>query len=143
MRERTYKYIEHTADIAFQAWGNGIEEAFKSAALALTDVLTDVDTIERKKTKNVKAQGREMEELLVAWLDELVYIFDVSNLVFSDFDIKIREEGGEWKLRAKALGEPFNPSKHPSGTEVKGVSYYGLKIWKEKERKYVRVILDV
>lgn len=141
--EEKYKLIEHTADIAFKAWGDQLANAFEHAALALTDVITDRKKIGKKRSKEIKVKGRDKEELLVSWLSELIYIFDVSNLLFSEFDLTIRGEKNNWLLKAKAYGEDFDPGKHPSGTIVKGISYHGLRVWETEEKTYVRVILDV
>ena len=34
-----YKFLEHTADVKFRAYGNGLEEAFSNAALALKQTI--------------------------------------------------------------------------------------------------------
>ncbi|NIQ07783.1 MAG: archease [Candidatus Korarchaeota archaeon] len=139
----SFTFLEHTADVAFKAWGASMEEAFKNAALALTDVLTDHTRIKKRQDKKIEVEAEDKEELLVAWLDELVFIFDTTNLVFSDFEIAIQIRGEKFRLTANASGEKFDPAIHPSGTEVKGVSYHMLKIWKDQGKTYVRVILDV
>lgn len=143
MNGKKYTFIEHTADIAFKAWGSTIENAFKNAAVALTNVITDSSKIQKKETKKISLEAKTKEDLLVHWLDELVYIFDVSQLIFSDFQIEISRGKEGWNLNAKAFGEPFSPTEHPSGTEVKGVSYHNLKIWKKDKKTYLQVILDV
>lgn len=140
---KKYKFIEHTADVAFRAWGQNLEEAFKSGSLAMTDVITNRKKIEKKIVKELEAKGEDKEELLVDWLGQLLYIFDVEKLIFADFDLKIQERGKRWFLKGKGYGEKFEPSKHPSGTNVKGISYSWMKIWKEKRRTYIRVVLDV
>lgn len=143
MENKNYTFIEHTADIAFKAWGYDIEKAFKNAAIALTNVITDTTKIQKKISKKISLEAKTKEDLLVHWLDELVYIFDVSQFIFTDFQIEINKRKDTWHLNAKAFGDTFSPSKHPSGTEVKGVSYHNLKIWKKDNKTYLQVILDV
>ena len=36
-----FKFLEHTADAKFQAFGKNLEETFANAALALTKLMTD------------------------------------------------------------------------------------------------------
>ncbi|RLG11686.1 archease, partial [Candidatus Pacearchaeota archaeon] len=50
MREK-YKFLEHTADIKFQAFGDSIEEVFKNSALALKEIIVGKIKIKEKIKK--------------------------------------------------------------------------------------------
>jgi len=40
-------------------------------------------------------------------------------------------------------GEPFDPERHAGGTLIKGISYFGLEIVKEKDVYVVDIIFDI
>jgi len=139
-----FKFLEGLAiaDIAFEAYGKSLDEAFENAALAVFEVQANTKKIGKKLSKNVKIDAENQEALLFDWLSELLYLRDVHNMLFSKFDVKILEKNKRFFLLAKAYGEKIDKKKHQLKTEVKAVSYHMMKIQKNGEYK-VRVILDV
>ncbi len=133
---------EHTADVAFIAYGNDLNEAFENAAKAMFNVMTDIKKVDATKCLEVEVEDNELRGLLKKWLEELLYLFDAEGLVFSEFKVSINKNE-LYKLRGKACGESFNINKHTSGIEVKAVSYHWMEIGEEKGKKFVRVILDI
>ncbi len=131
-----YSQFDHTADIGLEAWGKDLEEAFREAARGMFDVITDVNTIEARSSVEVKVTGDSLEMLLVDFLSELVFLFEVRGMVFGEFDVTI--EG--LTLTAVCRGEPLDMEKHPQGSAVKAVSYHDISV--EREGR-IRVILDV
>ena len=51
-----YKYLEHTADIKFQAFGNSIEEVYENSALAMFNAMSE-DKIAKKIKKKISVKG--------------------------------------------------------------------------------------
>ncbi|MBW2108786.1 MAG: archease [Deltaproteobacteria bacterium] len=86
MKAVSYRYIEHTADLGFEAWGRGLEAMFTHAAEALMGVMVDPETVEPAGKRTIKAQASGLESLLVSWLNELLYVFDTEQWVFTRFD---------------------------------------------------------
>jgi SHS2 domain-containing protein len=137
-----FKFLEKiaTADVAFEAYGNTLAEAFSNAALAMFEVQTDTEKVKPTISKDIELVSENKESLLFDWLSELIYLRDIDNMFFSKFDIKI-EKNEKFKLSGKIYGEKIEG--HELRTEVKGVSYQMMKI-EEKAKEYkVRVILDV
>ena len=136
-----FKFLEDvaTADVAFEAYGKTLEEAFANAAMAMFEVQTDVKTVEPCVSKNVELVSENRESLLFDWLSELLYLRDTNSMFFGKFDIKI-EENGKLKLSGKVFGDKIEG--HELRTEVKGVSYQMMLIEEMPEFK-IRVILDV
>ncbi|MBN2203232.1 MAG: archease [Candidatus Aenigmarchaeota archaeon] len=128
-----------TADVAFEAYGKTLNEAFSNSALAMFEVQTDVKTVEPLVSKKVELVSENKESLLFDWLSELLYLRDTSSMFFSKFDIKI-EGKDRFKLTGKVFGDKIEG--HELRTEVKGVSYQMMKIEDGPEFK-IRVILDV
>jgi len=136
-----FKFLEEiaTADVAFEAYGKTMEEAFSNAALAMFEVQTDTEKVKPSISNDVEIVSESKESLLFDWLSELLYIRDIKNMFFSKFEIKI-EKNKNFKLTGKVYGERIGG--HEKRTEVKGVSYQMMKI-EERPKFKVRVILDV
>lgn len=134
-----FKIIEHTADIGIEAHGESIEEAFEEAAKGMFYIITGGGKIESRAERKIKIKkDMDMEQLLVDWLSELLYIFDVEHLVFGEFDVKINDE-----LIAVARGEEYSREKHGYGMEIKAVTYHMLEIKRDKKGYIIKVLFDI
>lgn len=139
-----YEYLDHTADAKFRAFGNTMEEAFENAALAMFNVMIDTGKVSGETAKEVHVSSPDLEELLVDWLSELLYLFEVDEIIFWKFQVReIKEEEGEYSLSGLAFGETFNPEIHPFETEIKAVTYNQLMLEKMDERWIAQVVVDI
>ncbi|MFH0929217.1 MAG: archease [Candidatus Aenigmatarchaeota archaeon] len=136
-----FRFLEDMAkaDVAFEAFGKTLEEAFGNAALAMFEVQTDVEKVKPSISNNIELVSENKESLLFDWLSELIYLRDTKSMFFSKFEIKI-ERNEKFKLTGKIFGDKIEG--YELRTEVKGVSYQMMKIDEEPEFK-IRVILDV
>ena len=71
-----YKFLEHTADAKFQAYGATLEEAFKNAALAMFSIIVDTRKVNGKLEKRIHVDGADKKALLYVFLEELLYLFE-------------------------------------------------------------------
>ncbi|MFQ5861845.1 MAG: archease [Candidatus Brocadiales bacterium] len=146
LADEKYTVIEHTADLAFMAYGKNIEELFENAAYALFDTFTDLSRVEETTERPVHIQLKtgnvetDTEQLLVKWLNELLYLNEVENLLFKRFKV---EGIGAGELRALAYGEKFRPDHHVILTPLKAVTYHRIEVVKEPDRWHARVIVDL
>lgn len=129
--------LEHTADAMVEAYGNTLSERFANAAYALFDQMTDVTKISPKGEVRLELEAGEREQLLVDFLQELLFLHDVENLVFGEFEV---DTDGN-KLVARARGEVFDEDRHPKRSVVKGVTYHRLEF--DDSRKAITVLFDV
>jgi SHS2 domain-containing protein len=135
-----YKVIEHTADIGIEVSGATREEVFAGCGLALFDLLIGLQSIEGTFTRTVSVQGESLTDLLVAWLNELLYFYAVEGLMFSGFtDVELAEEC----FRAVGHGEHYDASRHHSEMEIKAATYHNVSLVRAGGRWTARVILDV
>jgi len=134
-----FELIDHTADIGLVARGKSLEEAFEGAAYGMFTLITDLDGVEERLSCQVKVQAPDDEALLVAWLNELIYLFEVERLLLKRF--LVRELAGG-RLRAEAWGEALDPSRHHLKSGVKAATYHMLKVERDNGFR-VQVILDV
>ena len=139
-----FKYLEHTADVYIEAWGPTLEEVFKQCALAMYDIMTDINAFSRKISRTIKVEGEGLKLLLYEWLEELLFIFGTEYLIFPEIEIKsITRKDRKYILHAECKGEKFNLSKHPPKTEVKAVTLNMMEIKKEKNTYIARVVFDI
>ncbi|MFW6375704.1 MAG: archease [Thermoplasmatota archaeon] len=134
-----YEQFEHTADVGIRAWGPNIEEAFSEAGKGLYSIMTDLDKVDCILEEEIAIKEDNLETLLVKFLSELVYLFEVKSYLFCDFDVSIKEND-ELELKVMAKGEEMDLKKHDMDTAVKGVSYHEINIDPSGE---VKVLFDI
>jgi len=136
---KRFKTIDHTADVGIVAYGSDLNEAFANAAYGMFSLIADLDNIRESLHRDIEVESSDNEALVVDWLNELLYIFDVEHVIFSRFEIV---HLGEKQLRARAYGEKVDLARHHLKREVKAATYHTLKI--EKGNRFsIRVILDI
>ena len=146
-----YRLIDHTADIGIEVVGDNLSQLFSNAGYALFDVIADLSLVNSKVSKSLIIKGRDLEELMVNWLGELIYIFATKSIIFKEFNIvelstfkkKLSEEVEWLKLIAEIKGEKYDCKVHVINTVVKAITYHQLKIMKDSSGWNTRVILDV
>lgn len=143
-QQKQYEYLEHTADIKFLAYGKTLEEVFENAALAMFNVIIDTGKVSGETARDVFLKSPDLESLLVDWLSELLYLFEVDEIVFREFQVKeVREEGSEYSITARASGEEFYSESLPFETEIKAVTYNQLEIVKTADGWKAQVVVDI
>jgi SHS2 domain-containing protein len=139
---KKYEILEHTADVGIKARGADLNEAFENAALAMFDIISDVDTIKATGEYDISLSSHDMEQLFVDWLSDLLFIHTVKQVLFARFEVKINKEDVQWRLEGKALGENYDPKKHPYDTEIKAVTHHMLEI-KQDNGFEINVLFDI
>jgi len=88
---REFKLLDHTADIGIKAYGETLEKLFGNAASGMFSIITDLDKVKSSRNFYIQVKGEDEENLLIKWLNELLYLFDTEYCLFNRFDIKINE----------------------------------------------------
>ena len=134
-----FEIIDHTADVGIAAYGSDLREAFANMAYGMFSLIADLDGVGEEFCREIDLQAPDQEALLVDWLNELLYIFDVDHVILSRFEITDLNQS---RLRARVFGEQINASRHQLKGAVKAATYHSLKIEKGNNFR-VQVILDV
>jgi len=135
-----FEIIEHTADIGILARGPTLAQVFQNAALGMFSLMINPSRVVERVERPVEVEARDLEGLLVAWLSELLYIFEVEGTVFCRFLVEEIEPRG---LRAKAYGESFDPARHEPHLAVKAVTRHQLSVREGEDGWEAHVILDI
>jgi SHS2 domain-containing protein len=142
MRRRSvprFEVIDHTADAGIVAYGRDLEEAFANAAYGMFSLVTDLDQVREDTSLDIEVEAADRETLLVSWLNELLYVFEVEHFIPSRFDIARLDQD---RLEAKVYGERIDLSRHQLNTAIKGATYHMLKI-EEQDGVKAQFILDI
>ncbi len=140
MRQKSWEHIPHEADIGIRGIGASKEEAFEQAALGLTAVITDPETVAANELVEVTCEAPDDELLLVDWLNALIYEIATRKMLFSRFEVHI----GGGRLQAKAWGEKIDAQKHQPAVEIKGATCTNLLVRRSQSGSWLaQCVVDV
>jgi SHS2 domain-containing protein len=141
----TFEHFEHGADIGVRGFGATPAEAFEGAAHALFALLAEKPlSVHAALEERIDVEAPGLEELLVAYLNELISIADARRLVFGEFAVDIEGGGARpYRLRSRARGEPFDPDRHEWTVQPKGATYTSLRVASEGDRWVAQCVVDV
>lgn len=135
-----WEHFEHMADIGVRGIGATPAAAFAQAALALSAVVCDPDSIRTVDRVDFECQAPELELLLVDWLNALIYEMAVRRMIFGRFDVRI--DGGG--LKAIAWGEALDRRRHRPAVEIKGATFTELQVARNAEGLWsAQCVVDV
>jgi SHS2 domain-containing protein len=135
-----YKLIDHTADIGIIVYGNDLPEVFANSAYAMFDILADISKVDGKDSFEIQVSAKNQEELLITWLDELLFRYETERIICNQFIISNLDEKS---LSATVFYEKIDRKKHEIKTEIKNVTYHQLEIKKVRNRWSAQIIFDV
>ncbi len=123
--QKPYRMLDHTSDIGFEVRAGTLAGLYENAAFALFDQIADLESVEPARKMQVSVQADAPDDLMHAWLSELLYLFEVKSMVFRSFRV---EAVSRTSLSAVASGEPFNPDRHAVKSIVKAVTRHMLEV---------------
>ena len=140
---KRYEYLEHTGDIGIRAYGSTLEELFINAAQGLLESIADLSTVGTTKQTQIEVSAESLEELMVAWLDELNFRHEVEEIFFQRVELRKISEA-PYRLVAVAYGEPVDFAKHIVYTEIKSITYHQLIVEQLPDNRWMaQVIFDL
>ncbi len=135
-----FETFEHTADIGIRVRAASLEELFSDAARGLFSVIAaNLDAVRPLQEIALTIAGQRHDDLLIDWLDELLFTFDTKRLLFGEFKVQFSATG----LAATARGEPIDRARHELNMEVKAITYHGLKVDRDGDGWLAEVIVDI
>ena len=141
-----YRFLEHTADVEYIAYGKDERECFSNALMAMFDTASYLAKLERSKEKRiimkVKSRASRTEDLLWYLLQDVLSMTDAKGLfAYSVKRLRIGESGTKRTAEAELLAR--ERSDQASKLDVKGVSRYELSLRRTGRRLEAHVVLDV
>ncbi len=140
---KEFEILEHTADIGIAAYGKNKGEVFISAAKGMFEIIAGENrNLKENFYDKIKLEAESLEDLLIAWLNELLYIGETRLVILNKFQIK---ELSDFQIKAEVGGAKINPPSIKIEKEIKAVTYHHLEFKKDKESGLWRaqVIFDI
>lgn len=135
-----FELLEHTADTGIRVRGQDLKELFSNAALGMISIMADPQAVNQTNRLPVNIEGEDLPGLLAAWLNEIIYLIEAKEMLFSRFEI---ESIGDGKLVGAVTGEAIDPTRHNLRAQIKACTYHELKVGKEDSHWVAQVIFDV
>lgn len=139
-----YTLLEHEADIGLRCTGDCWECTFSAGGAGLLEIMAEPSSVRVVDTREIEVSAGDIGALFVSWLNELLYMRDADDMLFSSFDLRIESgDEGLYRLKASASGERLSSKRHGLKAEVKAATFSGLKYGEEGGRCFVQCLLDL
>ncbi|MCX7770369.1 MAG: archease [Proteobacteria bacterium] len=135
-----FQVFDTTGDVGINVFGNNLKEIFEQAAIGLFSFFTDLESIEENIIKTVSIDAESYENLLIKWLNELIFLFDVEGFIGKRVKINNLNEKS---LTAKIMGDLFDEKKHSQGILIKAATYHKLKLEKKNKVWSASILFDI
>ena len=135
-----YEILDHTADACIRVYGKSYDELFENAARAMMELITVREKINPSQEIEIEVRGETIEQLLVHWLQEILFLHEVKKMVFKDFRLNLISET---HAKGKVIGEKIDIDKHELSFDIKAVTYHNLKIEPINDKLKVDIVFDV
>jgi len=127
--------VEHTADCGLEVWAPDLAALMEEAARGTFELMGIEVSEESRCHRQLEIGADDREQLLVSFLEELLFIADSEEIAFDGFLLNVQDtsllarlEGGFIVSRAK---------------EIKAVTYHYLEISESKRGLKTNIIFDV
>jgi SHS2 domain-containing protein len=137
-----FETFEHTADLGLRVFGTGLTDVFQTAGAALFDVIVaNRNEINDLESESVALTAESAEDLLLEWLNELIFLSETQHRLYTRFEIAVDETG--CRLVGTIGGERIDPARHVLDHEVKAATRHELSLRFQDEVWVAEVILDI
>jgi SHS2 domain-containing protein len=134
--------FEHTADVGLRVRGADLDDLFRTAAVGLFDyIVANRDAVRDTEAESVVLAGDDPAELLVTWLNELIFRCETRHRLYTRFDVHVSDDGRS--LQAEICGEAIDRERHALDHEVKAATHHGVSLNHEGKGWVAELILDI
>jgi len=139
-RRKTFEILEHTADLRIRVRAKDLKALFVRTAEEMFVIIAE----QKKKTAargcrlRIRLTAENLDELFVAWLNELLSLAYSRKLIFTEFRI---EKISEHILDACVAGR--SSKDFVINKEIKAATYHQLEIEETQAGWKTEVIFDV
>ena len=120
-----YRLIDHTADMAYVVEGATFEHLLETATAALADIVLDCEHATLDESRELVVGGSDREDVLVAWLNEVVVAFEDEGFLAWDADVEYANERG---ARGVLRGRTLDFDHEQPDRVIKAVTYHDLSV---------------
>lgn len=135
-----YRLLAHTADIGLAVVAPRRSTLFATAAQGLLALCGCAPAPRPLERRSVAVAGEDNGELLIAWLNELLYQQESCHFAIATVQI---ETLTTTRLSATLFGEPLDPERHSFAHQVKAATYHRLVVRERRHRWQGRLYVDL
>ena len=141
----TYEELSHTAEIGLRLEVDTAANLFICAAQAMFDLIhpaplahkTSVAATETAEWHQIALSASDPESLLVDWLNELLYLYETTGLVYHRYRVNTWE-----RTFIEATVTGHKPDQ-PAAMHIKAVTYHQLEVAQTAENWQAQVYFDI
>jgi SHS2 domain-containing protein len=136
-----YRFLDHPSEALVEVIAPTIPAVFIDSALALFDLMTDLERIAVQESFQVELDSPERHLLLIDWLNHLILLHEVQNVFLVQFNVNVSQQS-DWHLKGVVAGEKIRQN-HERRLHAKSATYGQLE-WKEEQGNHiVRFVIDI
>jgi len=135
-----FRFVDHTADLGIIVNGVDLKDLFETAARSMIQIIVKGKPSEKTSRIKLTVNGKDLADLMVRWLSEVLYLFEGEKAVLTDVAIK-SISASHIDTILKII--PFDPDLHEILCEIKAVTYHQIEVAKKDDHWQARVIFDV
>lgn len=132
--------FDHAADKGVIVRADSLPELYAGAAVGMFATMYDLEGLSPDRAREVAVTASGPELLLVAWLQELIFLFEVEDEVYTGAEV---HHITETELRATVRGRSLAPDVEQIGAAVKAVTYHDLSLQQVNSGWEARLLFDV
>jgi SHS2 domain-containing protein len=129
-----FRIIEHTADVGIQVWGRNLKEIFEESATAMVSLIVNKKSVEEKEIEVLELEEKSVEELLLRWLKEILFLIESKTVIFKRFQIEkdnfSHKDVKSYFIRSFLYGEKLTSGRHDICREIKAITRHNFYIKK-------------
>lgn len=140
-----FEYKDHTGEAQLVGIGETPAEAFVEGAKALFHLMVEIEHVQPNVSTQIDLEADRLDTLFVAWLNALIIRKDVEGHVYARFDpLRIEQpDPDEYRLSARAWGEPLDADRHDPKVDVKAATYSELRFERTERGYEVECVVDL
>lgn len=136
---KNFETLDMSGDAGLKVTGSSLEELFANAALGMSELITDIRGITATEERKISLKSDSLEDLLILWLNELIFLFDTHGFIGKSFNVNL---GGN-TLTAQISGGIFNPELNEKRLLLKAATYHMLSLKKINSHWEAVVVFDI
>lgn len=138
----SYEILKHPSDAKFRAIGKTLEDAFKEATKAFSEIVgEDPESGETRHKTNIESENQQA--LLYDYLNRLVFIQDANGVAVTHAkNLSIEEKKEGYKLEGAVYVDDLDPGR--SYMDIKSPTYNQMKVdYQQGEGWILEAVLDI
>jgi SHS2 domain-containing protein len=138
-----HAFFDHTGDIGVRLSAATLEDLFAFAAVAFVETVAEPAGFEPRRAIPVALDASGPDLLLVDWLSEILFRFEVEQFLPARVEVRVTREGDGWRLEGTLMGETVDPARHAVKLLVKAVTYHALQVEQTADGWQGTVVFDI